>query len=108
MTFDELLSQVLELLQRDGRVSYRVLKCRFDLNNDYLGIGLPFLHQGAVHQALPRLERAVGICQDAKLPLYFPVAAAGLGSTYALAQKGQRVDGNRGTPVRREKSLRAP
>src|SRR5437870_3222485 len=36
MTFDELLTQVLELLQRDGRVSYRALKRRFDLDNDYL------------------------------------------------------------------------
>src|SRR3989449_4189196 len=36
MTFDELLTQVLELLQRDRRVSYRALKRRFDLDNDYL------------------------------------------------------------------------
>src|SRR2546425_4748676 len=36
MTFDELLTQVLDLLRRDGRVSYRALKRRFDLDNDYL------------------------------------------------------------------------
>ena len=36
MTFDELLTQVLELLQRHGRVSSRALKRRFDLDNDYL------------------------------------------------------------------------
>jgi hypothetical protein len=30
MTFDELFTQVLALLQRDGRVSYRVLRRRFD------------------------------------------------------------------------------
>jgi hypothetical protein len=36
MTFDELLTQVLELLQRDGRVSYRALRRRFDLDEEYL------------------------------------------------------------------------
>jgi class 3 adenylate cyclase len=36
MTFDEILAQVRELLQRQGRVSYRALKRRFDLDDDYL------------------------------------------------------------------------
>jgi hypothetical protein len=36
MTFDEILAQVLELLRREGRVSYRALKRRFDLDDDYL------------------------------------------------------------------------
>src|SRR5262249_50342141 len=36
MTFDEVLTQVLELLQREGRVSYRALKLRFDINDDYI------------------------------------------------------------------------
>jgi class 3 adenylate cyclase len=36
MTFDEILTQVLELLRREGRVSYRALKRRFDLDEDYL------------------------------------------------------------------------
>ncbi len=36
MTFDEVLAQVLDLLQREGRVSYRALKRRFDLDDDYL------------------------------------------------------------------------
>ena len=36
MTFDEILTQVLELLRREGRVSYRALKRRFDLDDDYL------------------------------------------------------------------------
>ena len=36
MTFDEILTQVLELLRRDGRVSYRALKRRFDLDEEYL------------------------------------------------------------------------
>jgi len=36
MTFDDMLAQVLALLQREGRVAYRALKLRFDLNDDYL------------------------------------------------------------------------
>src|SRR5437667_1982865 len=36
MTFDEILTQVLELLRREGRVSYRALRRRFDLDEDYL------------------------------------------------------------------------
>jgi class 3 adenylate cyclase/predicted ATPase/energy-coupling factor transporter ATP-binding protein EcfA2 len=36
MTFDEILTQVLELLQREKRVSYRALKRRFDLDDEYL------------------------------------------------------------------------
>jgi class 3 adenylate cyclase len=36
MTFDEILTQVVELLQRQGRVSYRALKRRFALDDDYL------------------------------------------------------------------------
>jgi class 3 adenylate cyclase/predicted ATPase len=36
MTFDDMLAQVLELLQREKRVSYRALKRRFNLDDDYL------------------------------------------------------------------------
>jgi len=36
MTFDEFLAQVLELLQREQRLSYRALKRRFALDDEYL------------------------------------------------------------------------
>ena len=36
MEFDAILAQVLDLLQRDGRVSYRALKLRFHLNDEYI------------------------------------------------------------------------
>ncbi|MBM4258118.1 MAG: hypothetical protein FJ147_19775 [Deltaproteobacteria bacterium] len=36
MTFDELLTQITELLQRQGRVSYGALKRRYSLDDDYL------------------------------------------------------------------------
>jgi class 3 adenylate cyclase/tetratricopeptide (TPR) repeat protein len=36
MTFDEVLAQVRELLEREGRVAYRILKRRFELTDDDL------------------------------------------------------------------------
>src|SRR5262245_48352763 len=36
MNIDELLAEVVALLQREGRVSYRMLKRRFGLDDDYL------------------------------------------------------------------------
>src|SRR6266540_4781739 len=36
MTFYEVLEQVLALLQRHGRVTYRALKRQFDLDDDYV------------------------------------------------------------------------
>jgi len=36
MTFDEILTQVRELLEREGRVAYRILKRRFELTDDDL------------------------------------------------------------------------
>ena len=48
------------------------------------GIGLLALRQGDLPRALPLLERAVGICQDADLPVYFPRMAAALGAAYTL------------------------
>src|SRR5438093_7610684 len=36
MTFDEVLAQVLAVLQREGRVSYRALRRRFNLDEEYL------------------------------------------------------------------------
>src|SRR5213079_2571337 len=36
MTFEEILAQVHDLLERQGRVSYRALKRRFLLDDDYL------------------------------------------------------------------------
>src|SRR5262244_726288 len=35
MTFDEVLTQIIDLLKRQGRVSYSALKRRFDLDDDY-------------------------------------------------------------------------
>jgi class 3 adenylate cyclase/tetratricopeptide (TPR) repeat protein len=49
------------------------------------GVGLLALRQGNLPRALPWLERAVRICQDADLPIYFPKMASTLGAAYTLA-----------------------
>jgi hypothetical protein len=38
MMFDDVLEQVVTLLQRQGRVSYRALKMRFNLDDEYLDV----------------------------------------------------------------------
>jgi tetratricopeptide (TPR) repeat protein len=48
------------------------------------GVGLLALRQGDLPRALPLLERAVGLCQGADLPGFFPLRAAALGSAYTL------------------------
>jgi tetratricopeptide (TPR) repeat protein len=50
----------------------------------YRGVGQPYLHQGNLHQALPVLERAVGLCEEAELPFHFSLLAPALGSAYML------------------------
>jgi tetratricopeptide (TPR) repeat protein len=49
-----------------------------------VGGGLLSLRQGDLSRALPRLERAVDICQEADLPVWFPWIAAALGAAYTL------------------------
>jgi class 3 adenylate cyclase/tetratricopeptide (TPR) repeat protein len=51
----------------------------------YYGAGMVSLHKGDVHQAIPRLERSVTLCQTWDLRDWFPPCAEGLGSAYALA-----------------------
>jgi tetratricopeptide (TPR) repeat protein len=55
-----------------------------------LGIGLLCLRQGDLSRALPRLERAVSICHEADLALYFPQIAPALGAAYILG--GRDID----------------
>jgi tetratricopeptide (TPR) repeat protein len=49
------------------------------------GIGLLCLRHGDLPGALPLLEHAVGICQEADLPAMFPRMAAALGAAYTLS-----------------------
>jgi len=49
------------------------------------GGGLLSLRQGDLHRALPLLERAMRLCQDASLSRWYPMTAAPLGAAYVLA-----------------------
>jgi tetratricopeptide (TPR) repeat protein len=49
------------------------------------GLGLLALRQGDLPKALPRLEQAMGICQDEDMPAFFSMMAAHLGAAYTLA-----------------------
>jgi class 3 adenylate cyclase/tetratricopeptide (TPR) repeat protein len=51
----------------------------------YWGVGLPSLRQGDLHRALPLLERAMSICQEADFSIFFPDMAPALGAAYTLA-----------------------
>jgi class 3 adenylate cyclase/tetratricopeptide (TPR) repeat protein len=50
----------------------------------YRSVGLPYLRQGDLHQALPLLERAAGLCEEADLPFHFSLLALALGTAYIL------------------------
>ncbi len=50
----------------------------------YRSVGLPYLRQGDLHQALPLLERAAGLCEEADLPFHFSLLAPDLGAAYVL------------------------
>jgi len=51
-------------------------------------VGRLALRQGDLYRALPRLERAMGICQDAALTIYFPWVAEALGTAYMMGGRG--------------------
>src|SRR6266498_1681347 len=38
-------------------------------------VGRLYLHKGALHQAIPLLERSLELCQEAYIPLQFPFTA---------------------------------
>jgi tetratricopeptide (TPR) repeat protein len=51
----------------------------------YYGVGSLHLRQGILHQAIPLLERAVALSQDADIPNFYRGSAAYLALAYALA-----------------------
>jgi class 3 adenylate cyclase/tetratricopeptide (TPR) repeat protein len=53
----------------------------------FWGIALLALRQGDLSRALPLLERAMGLCQDAGFQLFLPLLAADLVAAYTLARR---------------------
>jgi predicted ATPase/class 3 adenylate cyclase len=71
-------------MAEEGRRIAETVNHPFSLIEACYGVSMVSLRQGDVQRAIPMLERAVGICQDADLPVYFPWVAAALGVAYAL------------------------
>ena len=101
MQFYEVLAQVIELLQRQGRVSYRALKRQFDLDNDYLedlqalvlanelgmcpliahcyrGLGTLYAKIGRLEQARAELATAIDLYRAMAMTFWLPQAEAAL------------------------------
>jgi len=60
------------------------VKHPLSLVNAYRCVGSLYLRQGDLHQALPLLERAAGLCEEADLPFLFSRLALSLGAAYVL------------------------
>src|SRR5215475_13144590 len=100
MTFDEILTQVLGLLRREGRELGLFVEGRpsgeeglriaeavehsGSLMVASWGAGVLSLRHGDLPRALLLLERAVSICQDPDLSVWFTRIAPYLGMAYAL------------------------
>ena len=54
----------------------------------YTGVGYLHVRQGTLHQAIPLLERAVALSQDANIPVFYYTSAPFLALAYALAGRG--------------------
>jgi class 3 adenylate cyclase/tetratricopeptide (TPR) repeat protein len=52
-----------------------------------VGVGLLCRRQGALHAAIPALERGLALCQKADMPQYFLLIASFLSVAYALARR---------------------
>ena len=54
--------------------------------------GLLALRHGDLPRAIPLLERAMGICQEADIPAYAPSIAAALGAAYTLGGRAPEAE----------------
>jgi class 3 adenylate cyclase/tetratricopeptide (TPR) repeat protein len=57
----------------------------FSLTQAYFALGSLYLCKGDLHQAIPVLDRGLGLCQVANILTWFPAVAAALGYAYTLA-----------------------
>jgi len=59
----------------------------FSLAWAYLGMGFLFLRKGDLSQAIPVLDRGLGLCQTYNISAVLPRIAAALGAAYTLAER---------------------
>ena len=77
--FTEGLAMAEEGLRLAETVNYP-----FTMTEACYGVGVVYLRQGDVQRAIPRLEQALGLCQDWHVLTMLPGQAAALGLAYAL------------------------
>jgi tetratricopeptide (TPR) repeat protein len=82
-SFEEGLRRAEALTRPDGEP--------FDRLTLQLGLGLLYLRQGRLAEAIPPLEHALPLCRTGNLALWFPAIASPLGYAYAL--NGRLADG---------------
>ncbi|MGH8070282.1 MAG: ATP-binding protein [Candidatus Entotheonellia bacterium] len=72
-------------LGEEGVRIARAVDLPYGLTSAYYGVGGLYLHKGDLDQAIPVLERGLGLCQAANISLLFPGIASYLGYAYVLA-----------------------
>jgi hypothetical protein len=93
MTFEEVLAQIIEVLQREKRISYRALKRRFTLDDAYLDDLKEELIY-AKHLALDEDSRVLVWTGDAEAsPLPVPPASPPVSPSIPLAAHATQTDG---------------
>jgi tetratricopeptide (TPR) repeat protein len=78
--FDEGTTRAEEAVQLANALGHP-----FSLIQAYFALGSLYLRKGDLPQAIPVLERGLGLCQSASILTWFPTVAATLGYAYTLA-----------------------
>ena len=88
-------NEALQIAEAVGRPYNRLVA--------YCRMGYLYIRQGALHQAIPLLERAVALGQEVDIPLHYRIAAMHLARAYALAGRATdalavlgQLEGNKG------------
>jgi hypothetical protein len=97
MTFAEVLTQVRELLQSKGRVSYRALKLQFNLDDDYLA---------GLKDELIEAER-VAADEDGKVLVWTGASPVSSSKSQVQSPQSPTPSTQHLTPTRRRKPKRA-
>src|SRR5438874_9789691 len=98
MTFDDVLEQVVMLLKRQGRVSYRALKMRFDLDDEYLDV---------LKEELIDAQR-IALDEDGRILVWIGDPKETVGIASPLAQSIQQSPAQQDQPAKIEPPATTP
>jgi len=87
MTFDDILDQTIEMLQRRGRLTYRTLKRQFQLDDAALEDLTFELTEGQRIAAVTHYQQALALANELGMPPLQVHCHRGLGTLYS--QTGQ-------------------